>query len=202
MERRCQEVIDRCWAMGDKNPIVSIHDIGAGGLSNAVPEIINDGERGGVFELRKVPNDEPGMSPLEIWCNESQERYVIVVDSKDIATFETIAKEERAIYTILGETTEERRLVLNDEKFHNTPIDLPLDVLLGKPPKMNRDMKTVELKNKPIDFTQMSMSDACERVLQMPCVADKTFLITIGDRSITGMVPARPNGRPMANSSS
>ena len=188
MERRCQEVIDRCWAMGDKNPIVSIHDIGAGGLSNAVPEIINDGERGGVFELRKVPNDEPGMSPLEIWCNESQERYVIVVDSKDIETFETIAKRERAIYTILGETTEERRLVLNDEKFQNTPIDLPLDVLLGKPPKMNRDMKTVELKNKPIDFTQMSMSDACERVLQMPCVADKTFLITIGDRSITGMV--------------
>lgn len=188
MERRCQEVIDRCWAMGDQNPIISIHDIGAGGLSNAVPEIINDGERGGVFELRKVPNDEPGMSPLEIWCNESQERYVLVIGSKDLDTFERIANRERAIYTVLGETTKERDLVLTDEKFNNKPIDLPLDVLLGKPPKMQRKHESIKLKTKPLDFSGVTVKDACERVLQMPCVADKTFLITIGDRSITGMV--------------
>jgi phosphoribosylformylglycinamidine synthase len=188
MERRCQEVIDRCWALGDLNPIVSIHDIGAGGLSNAVPEIINDGGRGGIFELRKVPNDEPGMSPLEIWCNESQERYVLVVDVEDLDRFEAIAKRERAIYTVLGETTEKRDLVLTDEKFGNTPIDLPLDVLLGKPPKMHRDFDSVALKTNKLDLSSVSVSEACERVLQMPCVADKTFLITIGDRSITGMV--------------
>ena len=174
--------------MGKKNPIVSIHDIGAGGLSNAVPEIINDGGRGGVFELRNVPNDEPGMSPLEIWCNESQERYVLVVDSVNLSRFEKIAQRERAVYTVLGETTEQRDLILNDKEFSNTPIDIPLEVLLGKPPKMTRVVEKRAKIAKKLQLDDVTLDQACERVLQMPCVADKSFLITIGDRSITGMV--------------
>jgi len=132
MERRCQEVIDRCWQMGDKNPIRFIHDVGAGGLSNAFPELVNDGGRGGRFELRNVPNDEPGMSPLEIWSNESQERYVMAVDNADYDRFQAICERERCPFAVVGEATEEQLLVLNDTHFDNQPVDMPLSVLLGR----------------------------------------------------------------------
>jgi phosphoribosylformylglycinamidine synthase len=188
MERRCQEVIDRCWQLGDANPIAFIHDVGAGGISNALPELVDDGERGGIFNLRDVPNDEPGMSPLEIWCNESQERYVMAVADKDLATFEAICKRERAPYAVVGKATEERDLKLEDSHFDNTPIDMPMDILLGKTPKMHRDAKTLKANNPAIDRSGIEMNDAIERVLRLPTVAEKTFLITIGDRSVTGLV--------------
>ncbi|OEF93120.1 phosphoribosylformylglycinamidine synthase [Vibrio splendidus] len=188
MERRCQEVIDRCWQLGDANPIAFIHDVGAGGISNALPELVDDGERGGIFNLRDVPNDEPGMSPLEIWCNESQERYVMAVADKDMATFDAICKRERAPYAVVGKATEERELKLEDSHFDNTPIDMPMDILLGKTPKMHRDAKTQKANNPAIDRSGIEMNEAVDRVLRLPTVAEKTFLITIGDRSVTGLV--------------
>ncbi|MEZ8946518.1 phosphoribosylformylglycinamidine synthase [Vibrio sp. 10N.247.311.12] len=188
MERRCQEVIDRCWQLGDANPITFIHDVGAGGISNALPELVDDGERGGIFNLRDVPNDEPGMSPLEIWCNESQERYVMAVADKDMATFDAICKRERAPYAVVGKATEERDLKLEDSHFDNTPIDMPMDILLGKTPKMHRDAKTLKANNPAIDRSGIEMNEAVDRVLRLPTVAEKTFLITIGDRSVTGLV--------------
>ncbi|MGF1752362.1 phosphoribosylformylglycinamidine synthase [Vibrio makurazakiensis] len=188
MERRCQEVIDRCWQLGDANPIAFIHDVGAGGISNALPELVDDGERGGIFNLRDVPNDEPGMSPLEIWCNESQERYVMAVADKDMATFDAICKRERAPYAVVGKATEERDLKLEDSHFDNTPIDMPMDILLGKTPKMHRDAKTLKANNPAIDRSGIEMNEAVDRILRLPTVAEKTFLITIGDRSVTGLV--------------
>ncbi|MGF1739522.1 phosphoribosylformylglycinamidine synthase [Vibrio profundum] len=188
MERRCQEVIDRCWQLGDDNPIAFIHDVGAGGISNALPELVDDGERGGIFNLRDVPNDEPGMSPLEIWCNESQERYVMAVADKDMATFEAICKRERAPYAVVGKATEERELKLEDSHFDNTPIDMPMDILLGKTPKMHRDAKTLKVSNPALDRSGIEMNEAVDRLLRLPTVAEKTFLITIGDRSVTGLV--------------
>lgn len=188
MERRCQEVIDKCWQLGDANPISFIHDVGAGGLSNAFPELVDDGERGGRFELRNVPNDEPGMSPLEIWCNESQERYVLAVAPENMATFEAICHRERAQYAVVGEATEERHLTLTDAHFDNKPVDLPLDVLLGKPPKMHRDVESKSETGSELDTTAIELADAAERILRLPTVAEKTFLVTIGDRSVTGMV--------------
>jgi phosphoribosylformylglycinamidine synthase len=188
MERRCQEVIDVCWQMGDQNPILFIHDVGAGGLSNALPELVNDGNRGGIFELRDVPNDEKEMSPYELWCNESQERYVLAVSAEQFETFEKICKRERACFAVVGTATEERRLVLNDKHFGNQPIDLPLDVLLGKPPRMHKDVKSLKAEGKELDLSGVNPKDAAERILRLPCVAEKTFLITIGDRTITGLV--------------
>ncbi|MDN3680056.1 phosphoribosylformylglycinamidine synthase [Vibrio tapetis subsp. quintayensis] len=188
MERRCQEVIDRCWQLGDDNPIAFIHDVGAGGISNALPELVDDGERGGIFNLRDVPNDEPGMSPLEIWCNESQERYVMAIADKDMPAFDAICKRERAPYAVVGKATEERNLKLEDSHFDNTPIDMPMDILLGKTPKMHRDAKTLKANNPAIDRSGIEMNDAIDRVLRLPTVAEKTFLITIGDRSVTGLV--------------
>lgn len=188
IERRVQEVIDRCWQMGEDNPIVSIHDVGAGGLSNALPELVNDSERGGRFELRTIPNDEPGMSPMEIWCNESQERYVLAINAGDIDKFTALCERERCPYAIVGEATEERQLVLGDGHFDNTPIDMPMEVLLGKPPKMLRDVKHHPFKKRDFDSREINLKDAAQRILQLPTVADKTFLITIGDRSVTGMV--------------
>ena len=140
MERRCQEVIDRCWALGPDNPIVFIHDVGAGGISNALPELVNDGGRGGHFDLRKLPNDEPGMSPLEIWCNESQERYVLAIPADRLELFTRLCQRERAPLAVVGEATEKKDLVVADPHFANTPIDLPLEVLLGKPPRMHRQI--------------------------------------------------------------
>ncbi|NTS75505.1 phosphoribosylformylglycinamidine synthase [Catenovulum sp. SM1970] len=188
MERRCQEVIDKCWQLGDENPIAFIHDVGAGGLSNAMPELVNDGGRGGIFELRDVPNDEPGMSPLEIWCNESQERYVLAVAPENLAKFEELCKRERAEYAVIGTATEELHLTLNDEHFDNQPIDLPLDVLLGKAPKMHRDVKSQYAEGQPLNTADITVEDAAKRLLRLPTIAEKTFLITIGDRSVTGMV--------------
>lgn len=188
MERRCQEVIDRCWQLGDDNPIAFIHDVGAGGISNALPELVNDGERGGKFQLRDVPNDEPGMSPLEIWCNESQERYVLAVASEHMAVFDAICQRERAPYAVVGEATEERHLTLDDSHFDNTPIDMPLDILLGKPPKMHRDVTSQKVQGTAINRDGIELTEATHRVLRLPAVAEKTFLITIGDRTVTGLV--------------
>jgi phosphoribosylformylglycinamidine synthase len=186
MERRCQEVIDSCWALGHENPIVSIHDVGAGGLSNALPELVHESRRGAHFELRAIPNDEPGMSPLEVWCNESQERYVLAIDVQALPRFEAFCRRERCPFAVLGHATDDGRLVVNDSHFKDAPIDMPLEVLLGKPPKMRRDVKRVAATPKPLpDF---ELSTAIERVLQLPTVADKTFLVTIGDRSVTGLV--------------
>ncbi|MEQ4987687.1 phosphoribosylformylglycinamidine synthase [Proteus sp. fly-1089] len=188
MERRCQEVIDRCWQLGDDNPILFIHDVGAGGLSNAMPELVNDGGRGGRFELRDVLNDEPGMSPLEIWCNESQERYVLAVSLEKMPLFDALCQRERAPYAVIGEATQERELVLNDTHFDNKPIDMPLDILLGKAPKMLRDVKSQKTEGEYLDRKDINLKDAVYRVLHLPTVAEKTFLITIGDRTVTGMV--------------
>jgi len=188
MERRCQEVIDRCWALGDANPISFIHDVGAGGLSNALPELVNDGGRGGRFDLRKVPNDELGMSPLEIWCNESQERYVLAVPADRIALFTELCRRERAPFAIVGEATNARQLVLEDPHFQNTPIDMPLDVLLGKPPRMHRVARTLERPLRPLDLSSIDLQEAVRRVLSHPTVADKTFLISIGDRTVGGLI--------------
>lgn len=188
MERRCQEVIDCCCALGEKNPICFIHDVGAGGLSNALPELVSDGDRGGVFQLRDIPNDEPGMSPREIWSNESQERYVMAVPEEDIAKFKEIADRERCPFAIVGKATEAMDLVLNDSYFDNKAIDMPLEILLGKVPKMYRNVESKLVKGVSLDRKEMNLSDAAERILRLPTVAEKTFLITIGDRSITGQV--------------
>ena len=188
MERRCQEVIDKCWQMGDDNPIQFIHDVGAGGLSNAFPELISDGGRGGRFELRNVPNDEPGMSPLEVWCNESQERYVMSIAPENLETFADICSRERAPFAVVGEATKEQHLTLSDQHFDNNAIDMPLEVLLGKTPKMHRDVTSKTLDSVAINTSVMNLTDAAERVLNLPAVAEKTFLITIGDRSVTGLV--------------
>jgi len=193
MERRCQEVIDCCWQLGDNNPILFIHDVGAGGLSNAFPELVSDGGRGGNFELRNVPNDERSMAPHEIWCNESQERYVLAVSDEQLPLFEQICQRERAPFAVVGKATEEEHLTVTDAHFSdnadkNTPIDLPLDVLLGKTPKIIKDVVSIKTQGSALDFTNVSVSDAAERLLRLPTIAEKTFLITIGDRSVTGMV--------------
>ncbi|MCE2596740.1 phosphoribosylformylglycinamidine synthase [Motilimonas cestriensis] len=188
MERRCQEVIDRCWQMGDDNPIQFIHDVGAGGLSNAMPELVNDGGRGGNFNLRAIPNDELSMAPHAIWCNESQERYVMAIKPENMAVFEAICKRERAPFAVLGEATEELHLTLNDDHFNNKPIDLPMDVLLGKAPKMHRDVKSAKAQGKELDTSGITVKDAAHRLLRLPSIAEKTFLITIGDRTVTGLV--------------
>lgn len=188
MERRCQEVIDRCWQLGANNPIKFIHDVGAGGISNALPELINDGGRGGRFELRAVPNDEPGMSPLEIWCNESQERYVLSVDAADFETFKAICERERCPFAVVGEATEEKHLTVADSHFGNKPVDMPLDVLLGKPPRMHRSVAREAEIGDDFSAAALDLGEATERVLRHPAVASKSFLITIGDRTITGLV--------------
>jgi phosphoribosylformylglycinamidine synthase len=188
MERRCQEVIDRCWQLGEDNPIQFIHDVGAGGLSNAFPELVNDADRGGRFNLRNVPSDEPGMSPLEIWCNESQERYVLSVAPENLARFEQICLRERAPFAVVGEATSEQHLTLADSHFNNKPIDLPLEVLLGKAPKMSRDVVSKKALSPALDESQITVDEAVTRILSLPTVADKSFLITIGDRSVTGLV--------------
>ncbi len=188
MERRAQEVIDACWAMGEQNPIISIHDVGAGGLSNALPELVNDSGRGGSFELRAVPNDDSGMSPMQVWCNESQERYVLAIDKTRLEAFEALCRRERCPYAVLGKATEQQQLVLSDGHFDNSPIDLPMSLLLGKPPKMQRNARHKPVTRSAFETTQLDLRDAAYRVLRLPAVASKTFLVTIGDRSVGGMV--------------
>lgn len=188
MERRCQEVIDRCWQLGDANPIRFIHDVGAGGLSNAFPELVNDGGRGGCFELRNVPNDEPGMAPHEIWSNESQERYVLAVAAEDFPRFQAICERERCPFAVVGEATAEPHLTVTDSHFGNSPVDMPLEVLLGKPPRMHRSVAREAEQGDDFDPARLDLADAITRVLRHPAVASKSFLITIGDRTITGLV--------------
>ena len=188
MERRCQEVIDRCWQLGSDNPIISIHDVGAGGLSNAMPELVDDSARGARFELRTIPNDDLGMSPKEIWCNEAQERYVLAVTTDDMARFAAICERERCPYAVIGEATTEQQLVLGDGHFDNTPIDMPLEVLLGKPPKMLRDVHHRPFHKPEFETGRVDVRDAVYRLLRLPTIADKRFLITIGDRTVTGLV--------------
>jgi len=188
MERRCQEVLDCCWQMGDKNPILFIHDIGAGGLSNAVPELIDDAGRGGRVDLRAVHNMEPGMSPMQIWCNEAQERYMLAIAPEARGIFTDICKRERCLFAVLGEATEKRDLVVSDPEFGNQPVNMSLNILLGKPPKMIRDVSRKESAGVALEMASIDLKEAIERVLHLPAVASKEFLITIGDRSVTGLV--------------
>lgn len=187
IERRAQEVIDRCWQLGDQNPIISIHDVGAGGLSNAFPELVNDAGRGAVFKLREVPLEEHGLTPLQIWCNESQERYVLSILEKDLDTFRAICERERCPFAVVGTATDDGHLKVRDDLFSNNPVDLPLNVLLGKPPKTTRTDKTVAPSEKPFHAGDIDITEAAYCVLRLPAVAAKNFLITIGDRSVGGM---------------
>lgn len=188
MERRCQEVIDTCWRMENENPIVSVHDVGAGGISNAMPELVNDHELGAILDLRKIPSLEPGMSPMEIWSNEAQERYVLAIKPESLELFESICARERCPFAVLGEATEARQLTVNDPLFDNKAVDMPMQVMLGGTPRMSRSYETIERKGDDFDAAQVDLKDAIFRVLKNPTVASKSFLITIGDRSITGMV--------------
>ena len=187
IERRAQEVIDRCWQLGQGNPIIAIHDVGAGGLSNAFPELVNDAGRGAVFELRDVPLEEHGMSPLQIWCNESQERYVLSILPEDLEKFRAICERERCPFAVVGTATDDGRLQVRDELFHNSPVDLPLNVLLGKPPKTTRTDETQKQHAQAFSAAQYDLKESAYRVLRLPAVAAKNFLITIGDRTVGGM---------------
>jgi phosphoribosylformylglycinamidine synthase len=188
LQRRAQEVIDRCWQLGEKNPILSIHDVGAGGISNAFPELVNDAKIGATFQLRNVHNEELGMSPRELWSNEAQERYVLAVTQENLGLFEEICARERCPFAVVGVATEARHLAVEDSHFDNKPVDMDLSVLLGKPPKMTRDVKSVTKKLAPFDTSKINISTAVARVFRLPGVADKTFLITIGDRTVTGLI--------------
>lgn len=192
MERRCQEVIDRCCALGEDNPILLIHDVGAGGLSNALPELIHDANTGGIIQLRNVLSADSGMSPLEIWCNEAQERYVLGIQADQLADFEALCARERCPCAIVGRSQSGGQLLVEDAHFDNAPVDLPLDVLLGKPPKMTRHFNRQDIALPTLDLNPVTLEEAISRVLQFPAVASKQFLITIGDRSITGMVATQP----------
>ncbi len=187
MQRRAQEVIDRCCALADANPILSIHDVGAGGLSNALPELVHGAKTGGHFDLRKIPSEEPGMSPMQIWCNEAQERYVLAIAPDALSTFEAICARERCPFAVLGTATAEERLIVSDPVFNNNAVDMELAVLLGKPPKMTRRVTRAARPLPAFDTAKMDLREAAYRVLRMPSVADKTFLISIGDRSVGGM---------------
>jgi len=188
MQRRCQEVIDRCCARGDSNPILSIHDCGAGGLSNALPELLNDSDRGGVLELRKIPSADGAMSPMEIWCNESQERYVLAIEQDSLDEFESLCRRERGPYAVLGTVTKERVLRLNDALLNEPPVDMPLDILFGKPPKMHRNANSVAVNPVASRLANSGLQDDLLAVLRFPAVGSKSFLITIGDRSVGGLV--------------
>ncbi|KAJ9124899.1 hypothetical protein QFC24_002828 [Naganishia onofrii] len=201
MERRAQQVIDACVALGDKNPIQSIHDVGAGGLSNALPEIVHDSDLGATFEIRDVKVDDPGMSPMEIWCNESQERYVLAVAPEDLPVFEALAQRERAPYSVVGTATAEERLVVTDKLLGEKPIDVAMSVLFGKPPKMTRNATSINPARTAFDSSLMTyiphyaqapvtslMAETVNRVLRLPAVGSKSFLITIGDRTVSGLV--------------
>ena len=188
MQRRCQEVIDRCVALGGDNPILSIHDVGAGGISNALPELVHGSDRGARVALRDVPSDEPGLSPLELWCNEAQERYVLAIAPDRLETFVALAARERCPHAVVGRATDDGRLLVEDSLLGDKPIDLPIAVLLGKPPRMTRDAARVAAAGAPFSTDGDPPGEAVRRVLRLPAVADKTFLITIGDRTVGGLV--------------
>jgi phosphoribosylformylglycinamidine synthase len=187
MQRRAQEVIDRCWQMGENNPILSIHDVGAGGMSNALPELMHGGGRGARFELRKIPLDETGMSPKQIWCNESQERYVLAIKPERLEEFRELCERERCPFAVVGVATAEDQLTVHDKEFGNYPVEMPLPVLLGKPPRMIRNVTRETPRLAACDMSRIDLHDAIERVLRLPSVANKSFLISIGDRTVGGM---------------
>ena len=194
IERRAQEVINQCWLLGQGgagqvgNPILAIHDVGAGGLSNAFPELTNDAARGARFDLRAVPLEESGMAPKEIWCNESQERYVLAIAPESLPLFTALCERERCPFAVVGVATQERDLIVSDGPTNtDAPVQMPMNVLLGKPPKMQRDVKTIEKVFAPIDLSGVDLQQACIAVLSHPTVASKRFLITIGDRTVGGL---------------
>jgi len=187
MQRRAQEVIDRCWQLGENNPILSIHDVGAGGMSNALPELVHGGGRGAAFELRKIPLDETGMSPRQIWCNESQERYVLAIAPERLAEFRAFCERERCPFAVVGVAVEDDQIIVHDTEFENNPVDMPLSVLLGKPPKMTRNVVRETPQLTAFDTASLDLKESLERVLRLPAVANKIFLIAIGDRTVGGM---------------
>ena len=187
MQRRAQEVIDRCWQLGDRNPILSIHDVGAGGLSNAVPELVHGSNRGGSINLRDIMNEEPGMSPMQLWCNEAQERYVLAISPEDLGLFSSLCERERCPFAVIGKATLNERLEITDPFFGNHPVDMPLSVLLGKPPRMTKNVSRRNPTPPPFNAENLDLKDAAYRVLKAPSVADKTFLIAIGDRTVGGL---------------
>jgi len=186
IQRRAQEVIDRCWAMGEDNPILSLHDVGAGGLSNAMPELAHGAGLGAKFELRDVLSLEPGMSPREIWCNEAQERYVLAIAPASLELFRALCERERCPFAVVGKATKDGQLTVTDRHFKNAPVDMEMDVLLGKPPKMTRKVEHLATTLKPFSAEGLDLNEAAYRVLRHPAVANKSFLITIGDRSVGG----------------
>ncbi len=196
IERRVQEVIDRCWQLGDDNPVLSIHDVGAGGLSNALPELAHGSGRGARLDLRAIPNEEPGMTPREVWCNESQERYVLAIAPGELARFTAICERERCPFSVLGTATAEGQLRVEDAHFDNAPVDMSMEALLGKPPRMTRDVKHVATMGEAFSPTAVTLEEACYRVLRSPTVANKNFLISIGDRTVGGLCSRDPNVGP------
>ncbi len=187
IQRRAQEVIDRCWQLGDDNPILAIHDVGAGGISNALPELADGAGRGACLDLRAVPSEEPGMAPREIWCNEAQERYVLAIAPERLDEFRAICERERAPFAVLGVATDDGLLSVKDDHFGNRPVDMPMDVLLGKTPKTHRVASRKKVSGDAFGAESVDLKDACWRVLRLPAVASKSFLITIGDRSVGGL---------------
>ena len=188
LQRRAQEVIDRCWQMGKDNPILSIHDVGAGGLSNAFPELIHDGGVGAIFDLRAIHNEELSMSPKEIWSNEAQERYVLAIDKNSLNIFEAICKRERCPFAVVGKATKENKLIVEDGLLNDIPVNMDLNVLLGKPPKIIKKINSKLPLTKKSDLSYPTLSVSIKKVLNYPAVANKSFLITIGDRSVTGLI--------------
>ena len=190
MQRRAQEVIDRCWQMSWQqggNPILAIHDVGAGGISNAMPELAHDAGRGAAIDLRALPSEEPGMSPREIWSNEAQERYVLAIAPERLAEFHALCQRERCPFAVLGVATDDGRLTVKDDHFGNRPVDMPMEVLLGKAPKLHRDALRGKVSAPPLNVADIDLKEAALRVLRLPAVASKSFLVTIGDRSVGGL---------------
>ncbi|MCM3883059.1 phosphoribosylformylglycinamidine synthase [Frankia sp. R82] len=186
MQRRAQEVINACWALDEANPIVSIHDVGAGGWSNALPELVHDAGRGAVFELRDLPNADSGMTPLQIWCNEAQERYVLGITAADLDTFTALCARERCLFAVVGTVTDERRLVVRDRLFETAPVDVPMSLLFGEASRQTRTARSVTVETAPFDESGIVLAEAVQRVLRVPAVGSKKFLITIGDRTVGG----------------
>jgi len=192
IQRRAQEVIDRCWQLGAANPVLSIHDVGAGGLSNAMPELAYAAGRGARLELRNVPSEDNGMSPREIWCNEAQERYVLAIAPESLKAFTDICERERCPFAVLGSATADGHLLVSDREFNDSPVDIDLSIVLGKPPKMLRDVKRVAPVLEALSLEGIDLKEAAYRVLRHPAVADKTFLVAIGDRTVGGLCSRDP----------
>ncbi len=192
IQRRCQEVIDRCWGLGEANPVLSIHDVGAGGLSNALPELVDGAQCGARIDLRKIPSEEPGMTPMQVWSNEAQERYMLAVAPERFDAFKAFCERERCPYAVLGTATDDRVLQVSDPLFGNHPVDVDLSVILDKPPKMTRQVARADTRLPGLDVSDVDIDEAVHRVLRFPAVADKTFLVSIGDRTVGGLCSRDP----------